>query len=71
MHHLGFCGVTAAEKKPMMQSGDVDKYLNKADNASHVLMNSDDASIIGGRCLHGMHGLGTQLDSVAQRYVLL
>jgi len=68
MHHLGFCGVTAAEKKPMMQSRDVDKYLNKADNASHVLMNSDDASIIGGRCLHG---LGTQLDSVAQRYVLL
>jgi len=64
MHHLGFCGVTAAEKKPMMQSRDVDKYLNKADNASHVLMNSDDTSIIGGHCLHG---LGTQLDSDAQR----
>ncbi|CAD6341465.1 unnamed protein product [Miscanthus lutarioriparius] len=63
----GFCGVTAAEKKPMMQSRDVDKYLNKADNASHVLMNSDDTSIIGGRCLHVMHGLGTQLDSDAQR----
>lgn len=63
--------MTAAEKKPMMQSRDVDKYLSKADNANHVLMNSDDASIIGGRCLHGVRGLGTQLDSDAQRYVLL
>lgn len=55
----------------MTQSRGVNKYLNKADNVSHVLMNSDDTSKIGGRCLHGTHGLGTQLDSDAQRYVLL
>ncbi|KAL5662441.1 hypothetical protein ACJX0J_029566, partial [Zea mays] len=62
----GFCGVTVAEKRPMMQSRDVDKYLNKADNINHVLMNSGDISKIGGHCLHGTHGLGTRLDSDAQ-----
>jgi hypothetical protein len=65
---LGFCGATAAKKKLMTQSRGVNKYLNKADNVSHVLMNSDDTSKIGGRCLHGTHDLGTQLDSDAQRY---
>lgn len=60
MHCLGSCGVIAAEKKPTMHPRDVDNYLNKTGNVSHVLMKSDCVPKIGG-----------QLDANDQRYVLL
>nr|CAB3461070.1 unnamed protein product [Digitaria exilis] len=53
----GFYGVTTAEKKK----------LNKAGNVNHVHMNSDDASKVRSRYLHGTHGLESP-DSDALRF---
>jgi hypothetical protein len=69
IHHLGFYGVTTAEKKPMLQPHNVDKSLSKAGNSNLLHMNSDGASKVGGRYLHGTDGLGTP-DSSALRYVI-
>jgi len=58
MHHLGFCGVTIAGKKPMLRPHDV------------VHMSSNGTSKIGGQYLHVTHDLRAQPDSNAARYVL-
>lgn len=59
IHHIGFYGVTTAEKKKM----------NKAGNINHLHTNSDDASKVRSRYLHGSHGLESP-DSDALRYVI-
>ena len=69
IHHLGFYGVTTAEKKPMLQPHNVDKSLSKAGNSNLLHMNSDGASKMGGRYLRGADGLGTP-DFIALRYVI-
>jgi len=69
IHHLGFYGVTTAEKKPMLQPHNVDKSLSKAGNSNLLHMNSDGASKMGDRYLRGADGLGTP-DSIALRYVI-
>ncbi|KAJ1263503.1 hypothetical protein BS78_09G189900 [Paspalum vaginatum] len=53
--YYGFCGVTAAEKKPMLQPHDV------------VHMSSNGTSKIGGQYLHVTHDLRAQPDSNAVR----
>ncbi|OEL18227.1 Zinc finger CCCH domain-containing protein 36 [Dichanthelium oligosanthes] len=62
----GFYGATTAEKKPMLQPHDVYKSLNKAGNINHLHMNSDGASKIRARYLHGAPGMETP-DSNALR----
>ncbi|PUZ65370.1 hypothetical protein GQ55_3G217800 [Panicum hallii var. hallii] len=66
----GFYGVTTAKKKPMLQLHNVDKNLSKAGNSNLLHMNSDGASKVGGRYLHGTDGLGTP-DSSALRLNIL